>query len=480
MEDEADIEPEKKKGDEKWILPEGAEHTVRQIASEQILFKLLGDSFSMVAAGLGTCKQTQANKNAELTAIRNMVQEFPATCQRGYEFRREDGVTRNLYPLAALSCLRPPLDVVQAVYQANPSATKAAETNRESLPLHYACGFGASVDVVQFLYNAHPDAICAGRTDMGTPLHLACANFKGGEPDVINFLLDKYPQGSRQIVTDTGWLPMHSAAHGGVSLPVLKRLTDLHPGSLEIIDRNGRTPLHVACQRKGNLESIAYLLAKAPQLIDMKDDCQFTPITLAAMHQTVPVIELLLSHHEALEDRHGVTLLHMAASQNTADVIDYLAKRHPYMVTARIRDADMYTPLLAACRHEASAEVVRALIQHDRNTLNMADGHGRLPIESVREAGAGTNVIQVLQEELNLVAAAALSNAWPPPFVTTTDAAEATSLSSSSSSRTSASPLPVAPSSNLQKIYRLGKQMKKRMKKQTKKRMTCRQSPQSG
>ena len=448
----------KKKGVKKWILPQGAEQIVRQIASEQILFELMGDIFSMAVVGLRTSKQRQALKNkAEFTVMRNVVQEFPATCQRRYEFRWEDGTTRNLYPLAALCCLSPPLDVVQAVYLANSGAAKVAETNRESLPLHYACGFGASVDVVQFLYNSHPDAICAGRTDMVTPLHIACAYFKGGEPDVINFLLDKYPQGSRQVATDMGWLPIHSAAHGGASLPVLKRLADLHPGSLEIIDSNGRTPLHVACERKGNLESIAYLLAKAPQLIDMEDGSRFTPITLAAMHQTVPVIELLLSHHEVLEDHHGVTLLHMAAFQNTADVIDFLAKRHPYMITARVRDADMYTPLLAACRHDASADVVRALIQHDRSTLNMADGDGRPPIESARDAGACTSVIQVLQEELNAVAASAFTNAWPLLFTMTTDAAAATSLPSSlSSSHTSSSPLPtITPSPNLQSISTL-------------------------
>ncbi|KAL7574732.1 hypothetical protein ACA910_017296 [Epithemia clementina (nom. ined.)] len=390
-----------KKEDDECILPPGAEQIIRQIAAEQILFELLGDIFSMAIVGQTSKKKI---KKAKFTLVRSVCKEFPAVCQRRYEFRWEDGATRELYPLAALCCLRPPLDVLDVVFQANKSAVEFAETFRASLPMHYACGFGASLEVVQYLYQVYPDSVSIGRTDMVTPLHLACAYYKGGESDVIDFLLDKHPDGSKQLATDM--LPLHSAAHGGAPLPVLERLVKLMPESTAATDCNGRTPLHVACERKGNLKGVQFLLSQAPETIDTENDSRFTPISLAAMHQSVEVLELLLDHSEALEDHQGVTLLHMAAFQNTADVIDYLAEKYPYMIRARVRDSDRYTPLLAACRHEASPDVVRALIRHDPTTLNMPDGDGRPPIESARQAGADPRVLQVLQDELNAVAAA--------------------------------------------------------------------------
>lgn len=400
--------------DEEWVLPPGAEYIVRQIAAEHILAAELGDIYGMAMVGQ---LPKQVTRKAEFETIRRIVDEFPGTCQREYFYRWEDCTVRRLYPLAALCCLRPNLETVKSVYGAYPDAIQSAEDSRRSLPLHYACGFGASFEVVHFLFTAYPKAITSCRTDMVSPLHLACAYYNG-EPDVINFLLNQWPQGASQTATDMGWLPLHSSAHGGVPPSILERLVEAYPQSITTLDSKGRSPLHIACERKGNLQTVKFLLSKAPQMASREDESRFTPVSLAAMHQSVEVLQVLLNHNEMLEDQHGVTLLHMAAFQNDVEVIDFLAKEYPYMVTARVRDGDMYTPLLAACRHSASVDVVRALIQHDRSTLNMPDGEGRPPIESARQAGADPAVIQVLQEEMNASAAAAFCSSWPPPFMT--------------------------------------------------------------
>eukprot|EP00522_Entomoneis_paludosa_P002004 CAMPEP_0172474022 /NCGR_PEP_ID=MMETSP1065-20121228/69148_1 /TAXON_ID=265537 /ORGANISM="Amphiprora paludosa, Strain CCMP125" /LENGTH=512 /DNA_ID=CAMNT_0013232199 /DNA_START=100 /DNA_END=1638 /DNA_ORIENTATION=+ len=400
---------------ERWVLPQGAEQIIRQIAAEQILFELLGDIFSMAVVGQ---ERKNAKRKAEFNTILKVVEEFPGTCQKVYPFRWEDGATRALYPLAAICCLRPPVDVVQAMYKANPEAISALEATRESMPLHYACGFGASLDVVRFLVTVYPSSISACRTDKVSPLHLACAYYKGGEPDVINFLLDEFPEGASQIATDMGWLPLHSAAHGGAHHSIIDRLCQLYPDSPTTPDSKGRTSLHIACERRGNYEGVKCLLKNAPQLADVEDDSRFTPLSLAAMHQSLDVLEMLLEFTQVLEDNHGVSLLHMAAFQNTVEVIDFLAIKYPQMLTARVRDSDMYTPLLAACRHEAPVEVVRSLIRHDPSTLNMPDGEGRPPIESARQAGADKAIIQVLQDELNAVAAAEFEAAFPQPVLT--------------------------------------------------------------
>ena len=397
---------------ERWDLPQGAEYIIRQIAAEQILFELLGDIFSMAQVG----NESKGEKRtADFSTVLSIAKEFPAACQRQYEFMWEDGANRALYPLAALCCLRPPADVVKVVHEAYPDAISMIEETRESLPVHYACGFGASLEVVEYLIESYPDSIRACRTDSVTPLHLACAYY-ANSPDVISYLLDQFPEGAQQAATDMTWLPIHSASHGGAHVSVMERLYKLNPPCVLSADSKGRTPLHIACERKGNFEGVKFIVSKAPQLCGVEDDSRFTPLSLAAMHQDVDTLKLLLEHSEILEDQHGVTLLHMAAFQNTVDVIDWLATKYPAMVRARVRDSDMYTPLLAACRHDAPVEVVRALIQHDPRTLNMPDGEGRPPIESARQAGADNEVIKVIQEELNAIAAAEFAVSWPQLF----------------------------------------------------------------
>ncbi len=61
------------------------------------------------------------------------------------------------------------------------------------VPLHYACGFGASLEVVDILVDAFPEALTKPDEHDGMlPLHYACK--EGAQSDVLDFLLMAYPE----------------------------------------------------------------------------------------------------------------------------------------------------------------------------------------------------------------------------------------------------------------------------------------------
>ena len=58
--------------------------------------------------------------------------------------------------------------------------------------------------------------------------------------------------------------PLHLSTTGK-SIKIMKLLVELHFASVHVIDKQGATPLHWACQ-KGNLEMIRYLIEKNSSL----------------------------------------------------------------------------------------------------------------------------------------------------------------------------------------------------------------------
>ncbi|KAL7556106.1 hypothetical protein ACA910_009128 [Epithemia clementina (nom. ined.)] len=371
---------------ERWILPVGAEQIILLLAAEEILHQMLNNK-------LGQPGQLEPK------VLGDLVERFPGACLRTYEFSWEDGQTRELYPLAMLCCLRPPLWLTKLIHMANPKAICAQESKRGSLPLHYSCAFEAPMEVVQFLYDRYPPGASTPRNDQVYPLHLACGYYSG-KPDVINFLLDKYPTGAGRRCTDLYWYPLHSAAQGGAPVSIMQRLYNLYPEGVTGLDKYGKTPLHTACRSKGNLENVDFLIRVGSQALQMEDYGHFKPIFLAAMYQTPAVIQLLLRHTRERVDNLGATLLHWAAVRNSPDVVEFLANEFPEMLLARTVDRDQYTPLLGACLNEGSVESIRVLIRRNRQTLFLADGDGRLPLQAALHANASAEIIQLLHNEI--------------------------------------------------------------------------------
>ena len=319
-----------------WFLPKGAAPILRLLAAQQIFVELTTECYrchrreqqevstnheKLELFDSNICSQSR-NGRAErklqlISELVHLLEEFPGICHVQYPFDLDVGESRQLYPLAILSCLDPSVQLVTLTYKAFPKALYHAESVKGSRPLHYACSFQASLEVIQFLLSHDPSSISCPRTSDGMlPLHLA-SYFQAH--DVVSLhLLAQWPEAA-QVVDDGGWSPLHAAAaatplipttiscNGGdnnhnstfedsstPSLSLIQGLYNENPAALEQADQYGRTPLHLACWHKGKKDVVAFLVQHAPHVLHRTDGRFETCLFRAARSQSLSVLQLLL------------------------------------------------------------------------------------------------------------------------------------------------------------------------------------------
>ena len=129
-----------------------------------------------------------------------------------------------------------PMDIIDEILDIDCDATKE-KCSRGYLPLHYSCYYGASVEVIERLIESYPEAIrCTDSKTNSLPLHLACKT--EASPEVIKRLIQEYPEAL--IVRDaTGKTP--------------EDYTDIE-GEAALICNEFGDPM-LACYEKTRLES---------------------------------------------------------------------------------------------------------------------------------------------------------------------------------------------------------------------------------
>jgi len=370
-------------------LPIGAEHIVKQIAAEQILEELLD--------------KINDRDSVQHDVIRNVVAEFPATCQRSYQVIWEDGTVRQMLPLWIICCLCPPISTVKAVYEAYPEAVLIHEPCKNSLSLHLAAAFEASLEVIQFIYSKHEAAVKSPRNDGVLPIMLALSYYVG-DPAVVNFLIDQYPESASKVCNGIQWSPLHSAAHGGVSdINILRRLHEQDHSMIHSADKHGRIPIHLAClSKRGNPELVQFLMKTAPETATVEDNLfGRTPIHLLCINQAPETIRVMLdmlpNQGDTANTYGGASILAWAAMKNSPESVDYLARRFPYMLSVPTMDEAHYTPLYCAIYNDAPIETMRILIEHYPQALFTLDGSGRRPLRAARSSGVSKDIIHLLE-----------------------------------------------------------------------------------
>lgn len=370
-------------------LPKGAEPIIRQIAAEAILEEVLD--------------KVNDRETVLHDVVYDVVKEFPGTCYRTYKVLWEDGSVRDMLPFWIICCLNPPLRTLEAVYDANPSAVFQKEPCKSSLSLHLASAFEASLEVVQFIHSKNPDAVRTPRNDGVLPLHLA-AGFYSGDPSIVNFLLDCYPEGAKKVCSGIQWSPMHSASHGGIQhVEVLERLHSIDSSMITRADKHGRIPLHLASlSKQGNSQLIQFLMQCEPTTASVEDNLfGRTPVHLVCINQSPECIGIMLDSMpegaHTINTYGGANILAWAAMRNSPEAVDYLARRFPQMLAAQTMDEARYTPLYCAIYNGACLETMKILIEHYPQALFMKDGSGRRPLRAARSSGANRKVIQLLE-----------------------------------------------------------------------------------
>jgi len=138
------------------------------------------------------------------------------------------------------------------------------------------------------------------------------------------------------------------------------------------VDSSGKTPLHIACQRRH--ENIAKLLLTYPNInINLTDDSKATPLRHACRAGMVSIVRRLLTKPNIdinQADKYLSMPLHYACRRGHTQVVKFLLQQDHIIVSQTDRNGR--TPLDNACRggHE---DIAALLLQHNGIFLNQTE-----------------------------------------------------------------------------------------------------------
>ena len=372
-------------------LPSGAEEIVRTIVAQRILELTLQKHID------DYCPSSE--KKLHIEAILDLVTQFPVICQRKYEFKLSDGRVEEVYPLFVMLQLQPTLQLVEKVFEAHPGAMFDTSGYR---PIDIACEMNASLEVVKFLHFQNPHAVCTPVNDGRYPLHVALSFYKKQSADVVDFLLDTYPEAAGKQ-DSRGHYPMHHAAFSDAPVSTIKRLHALCEESIAAIDYKRWTPLHCACRygrnNQDNLAIISYLVENAPVSLSVQNQSGWSPVMTAVGYQTKDVILHLLDQMPRIGQNTIRSMLRLAAKHNTAESVELLAERYPWVLTSQNQSSGG-TPLhYASKRVDNPVEICRALIRYNRQALTITDHQGKLPLNCAYHLDPNSETTHLLLHE---------------------------------------------------------------------------------
>ena len=230
-----------------------------------------------------------------------------------------------------LACQNQSLDIVKLVSDFTPPA----EMKAKRTPIHIACCKG-NLQIVQYLVKErHWDLQCED-SDGLTPLHHACGcqvrySYRFEREKVcinLELVLFLVKECGRDPMKITGrYLNDESSpiamACKQCDLALLKALTS---ADVNCRDKNGDTPLHLACKYKA-MEIIRYLIEQAkcdPTIQNSKGEL---PLHVACNQGSLEMVELVSECNVNSRTNDGDTPLHIACKHRTLEVIKYLIQK---------------------------------------------------------------------------------------------------------------------------------------------------------
>jgi ankyrin repeat protein len=259
-----------------------------------------------------------------------------------------------------------PWAVIQALLKEYPESTQTREYYG-MLPLHVACQSGASLEICQAIYELYPEAAQTMDLSRMLPLHLACSS-EACRVDVICFLLDAYPE-SLEIADGKGMLAIDYVRNGK------------HPHQRLLEQEFGRGLEYWAAP--SDVMLIQHLLHQ--QWDDALERAKSYPQE-AGIWTKHPI--------------HGKRryALHYACKYKApAALVEELLQAHVEATTVGI-DEYQLLPLHLACAHGAADDVVKLLLEYNREAASIPDSLGLLPLHLAITEGASMQVVEYLLE----------------------------------------------------------------------------------
>ena len=144
---------------------------------------------------------------------------------------------------------------------ANFPAEASRANERGNLPLHAAASFQAPVEAIDALIRANPSAPMTPNAIGNLPIHHAC--MWQAPPETVELLLARHPPGATAR-NQYGSLPLHMAASNQASPVVVRLLIESYPDALHLQNDDGMTPLDLALADGTVSEAVVALLQGRP------------------------------------------------------------------------------------------------------------------------------------------------------------------------------------------------------------------------
>lgn len=205
---------------------------------------------------------------------------------------------------------------------------KASGTDSIPTPLRSAVKANC-LDVAKLLIENGAIVSLKDGVENRTPLHDACDDDR---LEITRLLIE---HGADLHAKDkNGWSPLHFASNR-CDLDTAKVLVE-NGANLESADNNGATPLHLLCSKDSDLKVVQFLCENGTA-IHAKDNKGWTPLHQACYSGKLEIVKLLLGHgaNGRLRSNCGLTPLHIASQANHQDIVWFLVRQCPWLVTER-------------------------------------------------------------------------------------------------------------------------------------------------
>lgn len=290
--------------------------------------------------------------------------------------------------------------------------------------LHYVCRFGSkNLGLVEFVMEICDTSDIRKKDIFGrTPLYLAC---DGGAPaDVVKILIEKDHNSILLETNSLQMIPLHTALNRRMDLEAITTLleADEDKKSLRKKSKVGRLPVHMAIEENVDSNIVEVILGNSSARNDQDPDILSPfkgklPIHFALLNKECSegTIELLLdkdAKSESLrrpvdnekDDLHGSYALHLSLQYSTLEntrrllIKDKNSSKTKSIV--ELEDKKGLLPLHIACKENARVDIVRLLLELDKDKSSLHDvdiGRRMKPIHyACNNPGAKKDIIQAL------------------------------------------------------------------------------------
>lgn len=288
----------------------------------------------------------------------------------------------NLLPLHTALAIGCPASVVSVILKFNPDAARELVDARLFVSsyegydtwtaLHLAIGRSAGEEIIQCLLDVWPEGARVRSGIKGfLPLHLAAR--QNSNETVVRLLLDAAPGAVKELSSDGDkWLPLHYALRFNASAEIVGMLVDAWPESARVASFTlGELPLHIAAQNSRDVRIVNLLLAAAPESIRAwsRDEEPCLPLhyaagfipsedVFAALLEAWPQGALVRSKKRGLMPLHGAV-----RKTGNINVVKMLLAAAPEAVKVMSNDSNSWLPLHYAVRCSEDIDMVRTVLE---------------------------------------------------------------------------------------------------------------------